>query len=486
MVREWNELLKGGDISGFRDHAVIAFIKLRNSLEDHLVSIANFSAPLRQKIWTWQQRQDGSGYGDLLMVDFEDSNPKIRGQRGLSMIRLEQLDGLRRLFLRYNRSLDRAPGILAKFGREDEGRTSGEPCQALLDKIERMKEQRVNQTAHLILAQALGVKLRQHQFTDEDRLGRDIHGEYEKIPGRQPVDFIVIEDLSRYLSSQGRAPSENSRLMKWAHRAIRDKLKMLAEEPFGIPVVETVPAYSSRFHAVNGQPGSRLHELHQLEHFQLKSLEKSASSKDYLDRHRANAASELLGQFQALAQANEERRTNKKPLFTLFYPKAGGPLFLAARDGKPVQADLNAATNLGLRAVASPECIDIHRRVRATKEKDIYRPTLGNAREKAAFSKDDVFQIHDSLSKKLGTSTSPNFFHEPDGLRQADGHELFDRATLKGQPLVSGVALWSMVNQVIHQRCAEINRQRLAEWNIKVPGHSSQLFDDDPDDNIPL
>jgi hypothetical protein len=406
-------------------------------------------------------------YGDLLIVGFPDHNPKIRGQRGLSMMRLEQLDSLRRLFLRYNRALDREPGIQAKFGREDEGRTSGEPCQALLDKIDNMKEQRVNQTAHLILAQALGVRLRSHQISDDERRQRDIHGEYEKIAGREPVDFIVIEDLSRYLSSQGRAPSENSRLMKWAHRAVRDKLKMLAEEPFGIPVVETVPAYSSRFHAVNGQPGSRLHELHELEAYQLHLLEKLAWKNDAHELHRAKAAQVILEQFQILAKANEERRTMRKTPLTLFFPKAGGPLFLAARDGNPVQADLNAATNLGLRAIAAPECMEVHRRVRAMKEKDIYRPKLGNAREKAAFSKDDVIQPCVAVSKKFGASSTPNFFHEPDGLLQADGKSLFDRATLKGHSLVSGVALWSVVNNAIYIRCAELNRQRIRHWNLE-------------------
>lgn len=468
-VCEWSVLLKSGDIAGFRNQTSAAFEKLRDELETHLVNLANHTAPLRQKLWTWQQRPNASGYGDLLIVDFADNHPKIRGQRGLSMPRLEQLDGIRRLFLRYNRALDRAPGIPAKFGRADEGRTSGEPCQALLDKIDRMKEQRVNQTAHLILAQALGVRLRPHQISDEERRDRDIHGEYEKIDGREPVDFIVIEDLSRYLSSQGRAPSENSRLMKWAHRAVRDKLKMLAEEPFGIPVVETVPAYSSRFHAhpKNGQPGARLHELHELEPYQRQSLEKLAARTDSQERFRAKAAGEFLEQFQILAKANEERRAIGKVPLTLYFPKSGGPLFLAARDGNPVQADLNAAINLGFRAIAAPECIEVHRRIRATKEKDLYRPKLGNAREKAAFAKEDAIQLEGPPSKKFGAGSSPNFFHEPDDLLQADGQPLFDRATLKGHSLVSGVALWSTVNNAVYTRCAELNRGRIKHWKLE-------------------
>jgi hypothetical protein len=465
-VREWCALLKARDVVGFRDRASAAFDMLRDELEDHLVNLANFTAPLRQKLWIWQKRPGNTDYGDLVMEDYPDNHPKIRGQRGLSMARLEQLEGLRRLFLRYNRSLDRKAGMPAAFGRADRGRESGEPCQALLDKIDRMKDQRVDQTAHLILAQALGVRLKPHELSDKERAERDIHGEYEKIEGREPVDFIVIEDLSRYLSSQGRAPSENSKLMKWAHRAVRDKLKMLAEEPFGIPVVETVPAYSSRFHAANGQPGSRLHEHSGLDAYQFLTLEKIAGKKDVLEIHRAKAATELVEQFQILAKENAERRKSGKPPRTLLFPKAGGPLFLAARDGNPVQADMNAAVNLGLRAIAAPACIEVHRRIRASKEKEIYRPKLGNAREKAAFAKEDQIVVTGGISSKFKKSTTPNFFHEPDGLLQADGKPLFDRAELNGHALVSGVALWSMVNNAIYIRCAEINRQRLSAWKL--------------------
>ena len=213
--------------------------------------------------------------------------------------------------------------------------------------------------------------------------------------------------------------------------------------------------------------GSRLHELSALEAYQIQSLEKLAERTDAKERHRAKAAGELLDQFQTLTKTNEERRTMGKIPLTLFFPKAGGPLFLAARDGNPVQADLNAAANLGLRAIAAPECMDVHRRVRAKKEKEIYRPKMGNARENAAFAKDDAIQIDGPVSKKFGASSSPNFFHEPDGLLQADGEPLFDRATLKGHSIVSGVALWSTVNNAIYIRCVEVNRQRLKNWNLE-------------------
>lgn len=483
-VLAWIPMLETADFESFRNATGRTFENLRGHLEDVLVSLANLTVPVRRKLWKWQDRHDETGYGDLGLLDFTDNTPKIRGQRGLSMMRLEQLENIRRVFLRFNRSLDRQPGVPAQFGRNDQGRESGEPCQELLDKIDRMKEQRVNQTAHIILAQALGVRLKEHGLSDVQRKDRDIHGEYEKISGRQPVDFVVIEDLSRYLSSQGRAPSENSRLMKWAHRAVRDKLKMLSEEPFGIPVIEVVPAYSSRFHAGNGQPGSRLYEFHQLDGFHRQSLERLKERTDRSERHRAAAASELLTQFEAITMANAVRASEKKTPYSLYFPKAGGPLFLAAKDGGPVQADMNAATNLGLRAIAAPECIEIHRRVRGAKDSEIYRPRMENAREKAAFSKTDVIHIQGDVSKKFSKGTTPNFFHEPDDLRQADGKPLFDRAKLNGHALVSGVALWSATNDAIFIRCVQLNRVRLKAWGIASIPQSSSIEDDN--DDIPM
>ena len=48
--------------------------------------------------------------------------------------------------------------------------------------------------------------------------------------------------------------------MKWCHRAIMLKVKMLAE-PFGIPVLETPAVYSSRFCSLTGIAGFRASEV---------------------------------------------------------------------------------------------------------------------------------------------------------------------------------------------------------------------------------
>jgi len=433
------------------------FLRLRRELEPRLVDLADRVVPLRTRSWTWKLRNDGTPYGELLdNGERPAKTPKIRGQRGLSMRRIEQLENLRRLFLRFNRSLDREPGKPAVFGRADAGRESGEPCRSLLEKIDAMKEQRVNQTAHLILAQALGLRLRNHELPPEDRARRDVHGEYEKIPGRAPVDLVVIENLDRYLTSQGRAPMENSRLMKWAHRAIRDKIKMLAEDPFGIHVVEAAAAYSSRFCAVSAQAGARCVESNNL----------GESNRRFLEHKIEQGGAEaipykrILEQFEELETINKTRK-NKK-LRTLLLPRAGGPLFLGAMDGNPVQADINASVNIGLRAVAAPDAIDILHKVRTEYKGSRWLPVAKNAREKAAFKKKIPLELQGEPSKKLASATRPNLFQDSAKIAPFDRTELvIDEQTF---PLASGVALWSAVNRRFPERIAEINQTRLEKW----------------------
>jgi hypothetical protein len=476
-VARWKGLIGRKDFAGFRCAAGMAFDSLRTKLGEHLVTLANRVAPLRDRLWYWDQTRSDAGqglYGELL--DSGDQQPAtwLRGQRGLSLSRIEQLDNLRRLFLRYNRSFDRESGKPAQFGRADLGRRSGEPCRLLLEKIDRMKEQRVNQTAHLILAQALGVRLRKHQIGLHERGERDIHGEYEQIPGREPVDFIVIENLDRYLTSQGRAPSENSRLMKWAHRAVRDKVKMLAEEPFGIPVVEAAAAYSSRFCAVTGAAGARCEERASLDDYLKESLEKRAKRPAKPGQPSGEAFATLVKQFEQLEKLNWELGNTRtgdakksNSLYTLFIPKQGGPLFLAVHPGKsdaaPKQADINAAINIGLRAVAAPKALSILHKVRAEREGNDFKPVVKNARERVAFGSAVLIAVSGSASSKLAGSRAPNFFFN------AKAFECFDSATLKLAdevvPLASGIGLWTTVNLLFPVQLAQINARRLARWH---------------------
>ncbi len=482
-VARWAGNLHSGDIAAFRSAAGSAFASYRSGILPHLVALANRVAPLREDHWQWKQRGGDSPYGDLVRIPRgEGAKPPVRGQRGLSLARIEQMENLRRLFLRYNRALDREAGKPAKFGRADTGRDSGEPCRDLLEKIDRIKEQRVDQTAHLILSQALGVKLAPHGLSAQARQEGDHHGEYTLIPGREPVDLVVIEDLGRYLSSQGRAPSENSRLMKWAHRAVRDKVKMLIEEPFGIPVLEVPAAYSSRFCAVTGEAGARCEERAELDDYLREILERrSVTPVASGQRDPREANLRLLMQFKLLDAINASRRSVGKCPVTLLLQKTGGPLFVGAGEQSClVQSDMNAAINLAFRAIAAPEAVHLLHRIRTEKTGDQITTLAKNRREIAVFGKKGrPISMEGETSAKL--SKSANFFHDPAQIAKFDRGEI----TLGGKtiPIASGIGLWHAVNGAILPKIVKINEDRLRRYGL---AEVWKLSKEEEVDNIPM
>ena len=290
-----------------------------------------------------ERRNADSPYGELVLKKTaKQTKTKVFGQRGLSLSRINQMDELRRLFLRYNRFLDRGAGIKALFGRHDKGRETDEPCKLILKKIEHLKTQRVNQTAHLILAQALGVKLTSHVVPDSKRKQGDIHGEYARISGRKPVDMIVVADMDQYLTSSELSPSENSKLMQWCHRAVLEKLKMLVEEPFGIPIVESVAAYCMHFSSISSEIGFRCEERPRLDNYLCNQLKKRASESiksGYFDKrpHYTN----LLKQFEDLERVNKKLITEGKLPKTLLLPSRVGRLFAGIKSNTVFSADIN-------------------------------------------------------------------------------------------------------------------------------------------------
>ncbi len=289
---------------------------------------------------------------------------------------------------------------------------------------------------------------------------------------RPPVDFIVLEDLSRYLSDQGRAKSENSRLMKWCHRAITMKVKMLAE-PFGIPVLETPAAYTSRFCSLTGAAGFRAAEIswNDRHEFRWRVLLEEAGKM----RAEGKPVSENAIFAEKLYAELEKISRSDKPHLTLLAPQPGGPIFVTAKGithpkpGKsryvlPIQADINAAVNIALRAIAHPDCADIHHRLRTERKKGTdTKPDTFTSRESRRFGgeKMGILTRDNDLPKEKNT----NLFFDRQGIAP------FGRARLESEPATdfhyaSGPALWKTANDRTRQwkRCEELNAARLSRW----------------------
>ena len=422
--------------------------RLQGIVESSLVAIANRVMPLKGRKWEWRARLDGSGFVLRQGERGSDMTPTlIAGQRGLSMERIEQIEDLRKRCQSFNRICLRKPGERARMGRSARGVELPDPCPEILDKLDRLREQRVNQTAHLILAEALGVRRKVHAKSEAERSARDIHGEYEKV--REPVDFIVLEDLSRYLSSQGRSKGENSRLMKWCHRELLAKLKQLCET-YGLPVLETAAAYSSRFSAKDGTPGFRAVEvgLEDREQFRWKTALAKGEEE----------AKALFAMLEEISAGNGGKRRK------LLAPVAGGPLFVPMQ-GPVEQADINAAINLGLRAVAAPGRLDIHHKIRTVKDDKgrVVPKTLSNREKTRWGKKPPAF----SLGEGAAIERNSNFFP----LMQFDVD--YERATLPGfaQAFASGKALWGTIKKMQWERIERLNQERIARnhWSEVLP-----------------
>jgi hypothetical protein len=503
-LQEWREQKRYPEKISLADEPdkLAEFIKvqiefLRKKIQEHLLTTTNRILPLRGRKWEFIEHPDQEHFPlcHLLQQTQEGTDTEkkhLGGQRGLSMARIEQISELRRRWQSLNQSLRRKLGERPPTASEMRNDPIPDPCPNLLLKMENLREQRVNQTAHLILAEALGVRLRVPKLDHQQREDADIHGEYERIPGRQPVDFIVLEDLSRYLTYQGRAKSENTRLMKWCHRQVTAKVKELAE-PFGIPVLETPAAYSSRFCSQTGMAGFRCVEIgpDDRHSFPWKSRLQEYHEKGELASDEAKFAAQL---FSLLDKANAGR--SGKTIRTLLAPQPGGPIFVTAQSVPspfsdknkpvlPVNADINAAINLGLRAIASPDCADIQHRLRTKRKSEKNEPDKFLTSEKRRFGEQPCL-IEVRPGDTLPKDKNPNLFYDPHGLAE------FDRAKLSSQngnqyDYASGRGLWKKVNDwdVQRARCMEINRARLKAWGIQTSAPATTSSEPPEDDDIP-
>jgi hypothetical protein len=268
--------------------------------------------------------------------------------------------------------------------------------------------------------------------------------------------------------------------MKWCHRAIMLKVKMLAE-PFGIPVLETPAAYSSRFCSLTGVAGFRAAEVgwNDRHEFRWRVLLEEAWKATAEGKSPSDQAAHVVALFAELEKISHSEHPHR----TLIAPQPGGPMFVTAKeiahpapaaDRKqqddasvlPMQADLNAAANLALRAVAHPASAHIHHRLRTERKKGAKnQPDTFLAREPRRFGKDKVsilLRDGDALPKERNT----NLFFDEYGLADF-GRVRLDCDDSSSFPFASGPGLWRKVNDRIQQweRCRSINARRLAQWN---------------------
>ena len=399
------QAVESGGVSTAEKKLWTAAETLRKQLPILAEVVTNSVLPQQRYKWSWQPTSRHGFIGSGVMVretDAKQQKVKRYFMGGLSVYRLTQLEELRHSLQSMNRQLHNKLGQEVGFGADTRNQPVIDPCPEILDKIGSLREERVHQIAHNIVAQALGVRLCETKDKATlDETGRDIyHGSYEVIPGRKPVDFVVLENLNKYRTGIDRAPDENTTLMRWAHRQILAKVKQLLTEVFGIPVLETHAAYTSKIDYTDSTPGFRAQQLTLSYCRRMEELAKT-------EKERKTAIA-YTGILKLLEAENVVKKLH------LYCPRQGGEFFISQHNSKSISvrnADMNASANIAWRALAAPERLELIHRLRLNKTaKGELKLQLINSREKSLKDKELVRTAPEQVEKS-GLITA--FYGEP-------------------------------------------------------------------------
>lgn len=397
--------------------------KLLDDLNEGVELAANRILPSTEGQHRWRKS------GDWHEMAFEKGNgvssKQIPGQRGLSTMRLVQLQLLRQIVQSLNHLCRHEHG--KHYCIPPRGEVP-DPFPYSLEMMEDVREDRAKQIAHAIFAQALGVEPGPPPADKTERkVSESLHAVYRQIPKRSPVDFIVIEDLSRFTTSDLKSRRENRALAVWSHRRIVDHLEMLCEL-VGMKVVKVAPDYTSKFCPVTGVPGFRADEV-----------QKDSSEHSWL-REKAKEDEDKF--IQAFVRQLESMPANGR----LLMPREGGSYFVklcsegylreVAASSKPPHchhADISAAHRIGLRALAHPKMDEFRGKFWANE---------GAFKEKGRFVLTD-----------------------PSGMLGGQNYAGY------GLPLVfESDSLWERIyKQNAWPHCLAINSARLRKWGFEPP-----------------
>jgi len=170
-----------------------------------------------------------------------------------------------------------------------------------------------------------------------------------------PCHAVVIEDLSRYRPEEMRTRRENRQLMSWSSSKVKKHLEESCKLN-GLHLRPTYAGYTSRQDSRTGAPGLRCQDVPVKEFLrspfwrrQVVQAEKASNGGDARGRL-------LLALNKKWKDAPDEEIKNSR---ALRIPLKGGELFVSAgtesSPKKALQADLNAAANIGLKPLLDPD-----------------------------------------------------------------------------------------------------------------------------------
>ncbi len=269
-----------------------------------------------------------------------------RNVGGLSVTRIATMRSLYQL----HKSFAMRPRPNKPRGAPEKGESNTGVAQSILDAMKRMRDNRVKQLASRIVEGALGIGRMKRL-----KRGRDARRPRTRVD--EPCHAIVIENLTRYRPEEIRTRRENRQLMNWSAAKVK---KFLAEacQLNGLHLREVSAGYTSRQDCRTGSPGIRCQDVPVKEFMQSPFWRNQvARAEEKQAQNKGDARERFLCDLNEKCKSTPEAGPEKaKPLRI---PLRGGELFVSADSKSPaakgLQADLNAAANIGLRALTDPD-----------------------------------------------------------------------------------------------------------------------------------
>ncbi len=237
--------------------------------------------------------------------------------------------------------------------------------QRSLDALDHLREQRVKQLASRIAAASLGLAPAAPTPDERDAEGKAVvraaRIRLAKLEPRfAPCHAVVIESLSNYRPDQLQTRRENRQLMQWSSSKVQ---KYLAEacQLNGLHLREVPPAYTSRQDSRTGAPGLRCTDVALADFLRDGGYWTREAERVRLKKPGERKAGEqlLLDTYDHWAKAAIGWSTEQKQRRPVRLVREGADLFVSANPLSPaakgLQADLNAAANIGLKALLDPD-----------------------------------------------------------------------------------------------------------------------------------
>jgi len=273
-------------------------------------------------------------------------SPAIRHVGGLSLTRLATLTEFRRkvqvgFFTRLH------PDGTKTETREDFG-------QKTLDTLEHLREQRVKQLASRIVEAALGIGSEDKRHWDGKKRPRQRIAD----PRFVPCHAVVIENLTHYRPEETRTRRENRQIMEWASSKVKKYLSEICQL-HGLHLREVSAAYTSHQDSRTGAPGIRCQDVSLIEFMKSPFWRKQVAQAEKKQKEgKGDAVERYLCELNQKWKGASEEEWRKAGFVRI--PLRGGEIFVSAAGhdspaAKGIHADLNAAANIGLRALLDPD-----------------------------------------------------------------------------------------------------------------------------------